>query len=578
MSSSGPGRWIYEFYRHNRGGVHVALLLTVLASLVEVVSIALYYPVFALLTGTPVAEGVASRLLARAAGLVGQPPALAAVLAVLVGLVVVRAVCLYVARVVSNRYELRFQLQLKQDFLRRFAASTWAFVIQHKSGSLLNIFSQYTGDASRGLFCLLEFLIDLVACLAYVSFALFVSPALAAFIVVAGLVAGPLLRWIYRLIRSLVAERIQVQDRLADKFLDYLRGFKTFKSMGIEALYLRELGRDLSTFTDNARRSYGAQLALAQVGEPLFAVVGALFLLVAYYWFRVGMETIIIFFALLTRTYSRLSSLQVNLGRLVGHTPAIRACVEFDALARAAAEPEAGRPLTGPIATIELDHVGFVYPDGTRVFENVSLRLGVDRGLIALVGPSGAGKSTLLDLFAGLLRPTEGVFRINGIDVREIDLRALRARVGVVPQSPILFNRSVRENISLREEALTDAARVEEAARQADAHEFITRLPEGYDARMGDDGASLSVGQIQRLSIARALYQQPEIMFFDEPTSALDPASTTEVMSVIERIAERYPVFLITHSPEVRRHAQWLLFLDEGRLRVAEPAAAEGRP
>ncbi len=578
MSGNGPARWIYEFYRHNRTGVHVALLLTVVASLVEVVSIALYYPVFALLTGTPVAEGLASRLLVWAGGLVGQPPALGAVLAVLVGLVVVRALCLYVARVVSNRYELRFQLQLKQDFLRRFAASTWAFVIQHKSGSLLNIFTQYTGDASRGLFCLLEFLIDLVACLAYVGFAVYVSPPLAGFIVVAGLVAAPLLRWIYRLIGALVGERIQVQNRLADKFLDYLRGFKTFKSMGMEALYLRELGRDLTAFTGNARRSYAVQLALAQVGEPLFAVVGALFLLAAYYWFRVGMETIIIFFALLTRTYSRLSSLQVNLGRLVGHTPAIRACVEFDALARAAAEQEAGRSLAGRITSIEMEHVGFVYPDGTRVFEGVSLRLGVERGLIALVGPSGAGKSTLLDLFAGLLRPSEGVFRVNGIDVREIDLRALRARVGVVPQSPILFNRAVRETFSLRDEGETDSARVEAAARQADAHEFIARLPDGYDARMGDDGASLSVGQIQRLSIARALYQQPEILFFDEPTSALDPASAAEVMGVIERIAERYPVFLITHSPEVRRHAQCLLLVDEGRLRVAEPAAVEGRP
>jgi ABC-type multidrug transport system fused ATPase/permease subunit len=365
-----------------------------------------------------------------------------------------------------------------------------------------------------------------------------------------------------------VAERIEVQNRLADKFLDYLRGFKTFKSMGLESLYLRELGRDLSVFTDNARRSYGAQLALAQMGEPLFAAVGAAFLLVAYYWFQVGMETIIIFFALLTRTYSRLSSLQVNLGRLVGHTPAIRACVEFDALARAAAEPESGRPLPGPIASVELERMGFVYPDGTRVFEDVSLRLGVERGLIVLAGPSGAGKSTLLDLFAGLLRPSEGVFRINGVDVRDLDLHALRARVGVVPQSPILFNRSVRENISLRAAEETEAARVEAAARLADAHEFVSRLARGYDTMMGEDGAALSVGQTQRISIARALYQDPDILFCDEPTSALDAVSAGEVMRALDRIAERYPVFLISHDPRVAERARQTIRLEDGRIHL----------
>lgn len=567
-----------ELYRRNRSGVLIALGFTAAATLVELASIALYYPVFALFTGTPLGEGVASRLLGWLAGPGRRPPGLATVLGLLVGLVAARAVCLYLARVVSNRYELAFQRELKRQFLRRFAGAAWAFVVQHRSGALLNIFTQYTGDASRGLFCLLEVLIDLVACLAYLAFALWVSPALALFIVLAGVVAGPLTRWIFDRIRALVAERIEVQNRLADKFLDYLRGFRTFKAMALEALYLRELDRDLDVFTRNARRSYRAQLALGQLAEPLFAILGAVFLLVAHYGFRVGMETVIIFFALLTRTYSRLSSLQLNLGRLVGHLPAVQACREFDALARAAAEPEAGRPLPGRLATLELEDVTFAYPDGTRVLEGVSLRLDVSRGLIVLVGPSGAGKSTLLDLLSGLLHPTAGRVRVNGLDLRELDLRRLRARIGVVPQAPLLFQRSVRANISLRDDAETDPARVEAAARLADAHEFIARLARGYETVMGEDGASLSLGQVQRVSIARALYQEPEILFMDEPTSALDARAAGEVLAVIERLAERYAVVLVAHSPEIHGRARTLVRVEGGGARVIEPARAGRAP
>jgi ABC-type multidrug transport system fused ATPase/permease subunit len=561
-------RGVYAFYRHNRIGVLVALGLTIVASLMELATIALYYPIFALFTGAPVGDGMAGRVLPLFMG--AGRPTLLVVLSLLVGLTVLRAVCLYAARVVSNRYELRFQLWLKREFLRRFAESSWAFVIRTKSGALLNVFTQYTGDASRGLFCLLEFLIDVVTCMAYLAFALYVSPALAVFVIAAGLFVAPVMRAILGRIRTLVDERIVVQNALADKFLEYFRGFRTFKSMALERLYLAELDRDLLTFTRNARRSYRVQIGLASLSEPLFAVIGAAFLLVAYYGFRVGVETVVIFFALLARSYSRLSSLQVNLGRLIAHVPAIRACEDFESLAAAAAEPRQGGPLEGPIRSLALEDVHFAYPDGTIVLSGVTMRLDVERGLIALVGPSGAGKSTLLDLLSALLRPTAGVYRINGIDVRELELRSLRRRIGVVPQSPILFNRSIAENISisLREAGETDRARMEQVASLADAHGFISRLPAGYDTVMGADGASLSLGQIQRLSMARALYQQPEILFCDEPTSALDARSAAEVMRVIERAAESYPVVLVSHGEEARRAAQTLVVLEGGRVRL----------
>lgn len=571
-------RWIATICRANRRGIALALAFTVVAAAVEVVSIGMYYPILASLTGMSLGGGVAARFLAPLGRMLGTPPRLLPILVLLVGLLVVRAGCLYAARIISNHYELQLNLRLKRDFLRRLGATTWEFTLKAEPGSLLNIFAQYTTSTSRALFYLVEFLIDAVSCLAYLLFAVYVSPFFALFVLAAGLVAGPVLRRIYWRIKLLVEENIRLQNALANQFLDYFQGLKTFKSMSLEEPYLRALDRDVQRFTDNERRSYRIQAALNVLGEPMFSIIGALFLLIAHYGFAVGLETVVIFFALLSKSYTRLNSLQSNAGRLVRNAGAIRTVEGFEREALAAAERTTGRTLSGPIASVELDGVRFAYPDGTLVFDRTSLRLDVTQGLIAIAGSSGGGKSTLLDLLSGLLTPTAGAIRINGVDTRDLDMRALRARVGFVPQRPVLFRRSIVENISLRERAETDRGAVEEAARLADAHEFVSRLARGYDTLMGEEGASLSVGQIQRLSIARALYQQPEVLFFDEPTSALDPAATAEVMRVIEKIAMRYPVFLITHSPDVQRYAPRLLLVEERGVRVAEATAvAEGK-
>jgi ATP-binding cassette subfamily C protein len=570
---AGRAHWVRELYERNRPGVLTALGFTVVAALVELASFTLYYPILALLVRTEPPAGPGAAVLGRVRETLGAEPPLALVLGMLVGLLIIRSGCLYVSRIVSNHYELQFNRALKREFLRRFTEAAWEFVVRARSGALLNTFSTYTTSASRALFYLVELLIDVVSCLAYLAFAVYTSPPLALFVLLAAAVTAPVLKRLYWRIRRLVQRSIAVQNELADKFLEYLRGFKTFKSMSREAFYVDKLQGDLDVYTDTERRSYRVQAALQAAGEPLFAVLGALFLLAAHYAFATGMETLVVFVVLLNRTYVRLNSLQANAGRLLRNAPALETWRDFDRLAAAAAEPAGGRPIEGRIATVELDRVAFAYPDGTRVLEDVSFTLNVERGLVAVVGPSGAGKSTLLDLLCGLVRPGAGAVRINGIDTRVLDLRALRARIGFVPQSPVLFDRSIAQNISLRELPETDLARVEAAARQADAHDFVTRLARGYDTVMGEAGASLSQGQIQRISIARALYQRPEILFCDEPTSALDARAAAEVMRVIAGISASYPVFLVTHSETVRRAAQTLLAVEGGGVTVRELTA-----
>jgi subfamily B ATP-binding cassette protein MsbA len=212
---------------------------------------------------------------------------------------------------------------------------------------------------------------------------------------------------------------------------------------------------------------------------------------------------------------------------------------------------------------IVFDDVSFAY-EAEPVLSNVSFT--ARKGdVIALVGPSGAGKSTLVDLIPRFYEPTSGRIAIDGIDTREIRLSSLRSFMGIVSQETVIFNDTVRSNIAYGMHDRFTEAQIEAAARAANAHAFITELPEGYHTLLGERGARLSGGQRQRVAIARALLIDPPILILDEATSALDTESERLVQQAIDRLLEGRTVFVIAHRLSTVQHATQILVLDRGR-------------
>jgi len=213
---------------------------------------------------------------------------------------------------------------------------------------------------------------------------------------------------------------------------------------------------------------------------------------------------------------------------------------------------------------IEFENVSFAY-EQDPVLIGVSFR--ARRGdIVALVGPSGAGKSTLVDLIPRFYEPTAGRILLDGVDTGEIRLDSLRSLTGVVSQDTVLFNDTVLRNIAYGAAATRSADEVIQAARDANAHEFIMELPHGYETVLGERGTRLSGGQRQRLAIARALLSDPPILILDEATSALDTESELLVQEAIERLLEGRTVFVIAHRLSTVAHASLILVLDRGRV------------
>ncbi len=213
---------------------------------------------------------------------------------------------------------------------------------------------------------------------------------------------------------------------------------------------------------------------------------------------------------------------------------------------------------------IRFDDVTFAY-DGDPVLSHVSF-LARKGEVTALVGPSGAGKSTLVDLIPRFYQVTAGRITLDGVDTSRIKLSSLRRLTGIVSQDTVLFNDSVRNNIAYGAEGRFTEAQIRAAAEAANAHAFISELPQGYDTILGERGTRLSGGQRQRLAIARALLCDPPILILDEATSALDTESERLVQEAVDRLLRGRTVFVIAHRLSTIVHADQILFLERGEI------------
>jgi ATP-binding cassette, subfamily B, bacterial len=227
-------------------------------------------------------------------------------------------------------------------------------------------------------------------------------------------------------------------------------------------------------------------------------------------------------------------------------------------------ETSAAHPLPPVSGKVEYREVSFHYKPDQPVLQKLSL-IAFPGEAIALVGASGSGKTTLVNLLPRFYAPQSGQILIDGVDVSQVTLRSLRRQIGIVPQETTLFSGTIAQNIAFGQSQF-DLAAVEAAAQVANAHEFISRFPDGYQAWVGERGVNLSGGQKQRIAIARAVLLNPRILILDEATSALDSESEALVQEALERLMQNRTVFIIAHRLATVRRADRILVIEQGRV------------
>jgi len=331
---------------------------------------------------------------------------------------------------------------------------------------------------------------------------------------------------------------------------------------------------EVSQFHQRAQQSLQANLRLTLTNVKSALVISTLTVIGTSAMYYLGtlhvlagtltLGALLVFSAYLLMLYQPLEALTYTAWAMEGATAGARRCFEVLDREDDVRDSPGAVEISQTRAAIGFDQVSFGYDDQHPVLNGIDLQISPNQ-IVALVGGTGAGKSTLLSLVPRFYDPSAGVVSLDGRDVREITKKSLRAQVAIVLQDTLLFSTTIRENIAYGRPGATDGE-IREAARRAQADEFIRRLPNGYDSAVGERGGHLSVGQRQRIGIARAFLKNAPILLLDEPTSALDPTTEAAIMETIKELMHGRTTLIVTHRLATIHNVDQIVVLEHGRI------------
>jgi len=486
----------------------------------------------------------------------------------LLGIFVVGQILSFARNITITRMNESILFQVRLDIFRHLARLSPAYYERQLTGRILAQIIRDAGAVNAFIMAVLVSpLVDILTFVACMAYGFYVSPVL--FGIIAVLVP------LYVIVFKLTNGKLMFWSKRSRDEFEEMTGHLTERLTGMQEIQLfnaveRETAH-FSTLLDRFR-SVNVMAAiwggLAQASSLLLNALGPLAVLwVSVVLIRDGRLNIgdfMKFYGLLGVLYLPVSRfIEVN---AIYHmnVPSLAKVLGFFETPSEVTEKPGATVLSSVKGEVEFDHVEFAYPGALPVLRGFALRVRPGEQ-IGLVGPSGCGKSTVLKLLARFIDVQRGAVRLDGTDVRDVTVSSHRDAVGMVSQVPFLFKVSVRENILYGRPDAT-FQEVQLAARAANIHDEIEKLPQGYETDVGERGAMLSGGQRQRIAIARVLLKSPRILLFDEATSALDTESERLVQEAIDRLTEGRTCLIVAHRLSTLANCDRIVVLDEGRI------------
>lgn len=331
---------------------------------------------------------------------------------------------------------------------------------------------------------------------------------------------------------------------------------------------------EVRQFRDQAQQSLQANLRLTFTNVNSALVISTLMVVGTAAMYYLGtlhvlagtltLGSLLVFSAYLLMLYQPLESLTYTTWAMEGAAAGAQRCFEVLDRADDVVDAPTATVLAATAGALGFENVDFAYTADQPVLHGINLKVAPNQ-IVGIVGGTGAGKSTLLGLVPRFYDPTSGRVTIDGRDLREVTKKSLRSHIGIVLQDTVLFSTTVRENIAYGRPGASKEE-IREAAARAQADEFITRMPQGYDSAVGERGGHLSVGQRQRIGIARAFLKNAPILLLDEPTSALDPTTEAAIMDTIKELMRGRTTLIVTHRLATIHGVDRIVVLERGRL------------
>ncbi len=571
---------IFKYIGNYKGEILFYCLFIILSIFFSIVSIGMLMPFFELIftpesssallkpTTNPVA-GSLRNLLTSLIRTDNKVTALAMVCAIIITSIFLKNLFLVLAYYILNPLKNKVVNQLRSELFHKILHLPIGYFTEKKKGDLISRITNDVNEVEGSVVGALEgWIRDPLTIILNFVILFLISPQLTIFLIffipVVGIIIG-------RITRSLKKQSIEVAQKQSESVSvldETLSGLRVIKAFNVEAL-IRErfFGINQQLLTAKNRIGYKRDLA-----SPLSEFMGVLvFCAILYFGGRLVLSgnidleasSFIGYLALFYNIINPAKSLSTSFSNMQKGSAAINRIEEVLGTTSTVDDNVNGKKLTSFNQAIEFKNVSFSY-DGVEVLKNINLI--IEKGkTIALVGSSGAGKSTLADLIPRFHDVTDGELLIDGVNIKDYSLQSVREQIGIVTQEPILFNDTIINNILIGKSNATQRE-VEAAAGIANAHIYISKKEEGYNANIGDRGTKLSGGERQRLTIARALVKNPPILILDEATSSLDTESERLVQDAINNIMQNRTSIVIAHRLSTIRHAHEIVVLQKGEI------------
>jgi subfamily B ATP-binding cassette protein MsbA len=559
---------IVPLLRLHEWGFPAIIALGIMRSLTEGIGIGLFIPLLNGLVSNPQAQGRSQWLVKRMDGVFRAVPAekrMAVILLCLFGAVVVTAALGYLHHLLFAWLDGNIAHDLRRRIFRQLMTLSFGFIDRRRSGDLLNVLASDTWRTSEALKIFVSEIITISTIAVYVVLLLLMSWRLTVTVAVAMLLISAIVRSLTKAARDLGERVTKANSELAHRMVEGIDGIRVIRAFSRES-------HEQSRFdqTSNCLRRILLKLSfLDGVIHPVHEVLAAGLVLVSLFVAAPkasDVSVLLVFAFVLYRVQPRIKELDAARVRLAALASSVD---EVVSLLDTSDKPYVSSgPITqlGRDQDIVFDRVSFHYdPADEPALKEVSFR--IPSGLTtAFVGPSGGGKSTVMKLLLRFHDPTKGRIVAGGHTVPEYDLDFWRGQIALVSQDVYLFNATVRENIAYGRLG-ANFEEIVEAARKADAHDFIERLPEKYDTLLGHRGLRLSGGQQQRITLARAIIRNPSILILDEATNALDSISEQFVQETLDKLRANRTVVMIAHRLSTIERADQIVVLEKGRVR-----------
>lgn len=563
-------RVLLAFARAYPGRSIVTLTCLIFATLAEGLSFSSLLPLLGMATrrdtGSEIAESTSTPLEQAVSDLlltIGLQPDIGVLcITIVVGMILKAAFILFAHKQVGYTVA-HVATDLRLSLLRSLLAARWEYYVRQPVGSFTNAFATEASRASEAYLYAVTIIAFGIQTILYIGLALSISWKATLGAAMFGILIIFSLNRLVRMARRAGARQTILLKGMLARLTDVLQAVKPLKAMARE----EQTGPLLEKGTKNLRKALEREVlskeALRAFQDPLLVscLVGGLY--IALTRLSLSLDTVIMLIIFFGRTLSSLNKSQRQFQRMASRESAYWSLHDTLEQSNSAREDRGGQLEPQLKRKVALSNICFSYED-KLILEQASCTIPAGQ-ITLLVGPSGAGKTSTVDLIAGLLQPKKGTVTVDGIPLRDIDLKAWRHKIGYVPQEMLLLHETILANVTLGDTELTGND-VRNALEAAEAWDFVQKLPQGLSTKVGERGARLSGGQRQRIAIARALVHSPSLLILDEATTALDPASEASICSTVRRLRGSMTILAISHQPAMLEIADHIYELKEARL------------